>query len=159
MNEILSEEYEGHPVSKQRLRIQSTHLFCCSRSLVSGVQCDVEKLLMQLHVGPCHVESAEIAVAMAVQIENSAENEVRGFIRFLQADEILSYLAEEASSRVELFCCTTMNIRILPGRHKPCYVSNSIWASLSILRTVRTWRRRTFFCFQKWRSTLLVNAP
>ena len=36
--------YEGHPESKERLRIQSAHLFCCSRSLVSGVQCDVEKL-------------------------------------------------------------------------------------------------------------------
>ena len=36
--------YEGHPECKERLRKQSTHLFCCSRSLVSGVQCDVEKL-------------------------------------------------------------------------------------------------------------------
>ena len=36
--------YEGHPESKERLRIRSAHLFCCSRSLVSGVQCDVEKL-------------------------------------------------------------------------------------------------------------------
>ena len=43
---------------------------------------------------------------------------MRGVIRFLEADEILGYLAEEASSRVELFCCTTMNFRILPGRHK-----------------------------------------
>ena len=25
-------------------------------------------------------------------------------------------------------------------------------------RTVRTWHRRTFSCFQKWRSTLLVKA-
>ena len=35
---------EGHTESKERLHIQSTHLFCCSQSLVSGVQCDVEKL-------------------------------------------------------------------------------------------------------------------
>ena len=39
-----AEEYEGHPESKSRLRIQSVHPFCCSQSLVSGVQCDVEKL-------------------------------------------------------------------------------------------------------------------
>ena len=37
--------YEGHPQSKERLRIHSAHLFCCSRTLVSGDQCDVEKLL------------------------------------------------------------------------------------------------------------------
>ena len=50
--------------------------------------------------------SAEIAVAMAVPIDNPADCEVRGVIRFLQADEILGYLAEEASSRVKSFCCT-----------------------------------------------------
>ena len=71
---------------------------------------------MQLYVGPCHVVSAEIAVAMAVPIENSADCEVRSVIRFLQADEILGYLAEETSFRRELFCCTTIHIRILPGR-------------------------------------------
>ena len=63
---------------------------------------------MQLYVGLCHVVIAEIAVAMAVPIENSADSEVRGVIRFLQADEILGYLAEEASFRMELFCCPTM---------------------------------------------------
>ena len=61
--------------------------------------------------------SPEIAVGMAVSIENPADCEVRGVIRFLQADEILGYLAEEASSRVELLCCTTMLVHILPGRH------------------------------------------
>ena len=71
---------------------------------------------MQLYVGPYHVVSAEIAVAMAVQIENSADCEVRGVTRFLQTGEIVGYLADEASSRVELFCCTTMHIHILPGR-------------------------------------------
>ena len=110
--------YEDHPESK-RLRIQCAHLFCCSLSLVSGVQFDAEKLLMQLYVGPCHMVSAEIAVAMAVLIENPADCEVLGVIRFLQADEILGYLAEEASSRMELFCCTTMHVSILPGKHKP----------------------------------------
>ena len=114
--------------------------------------------LMQLYVGPYQVVSAEIAVAMAVPIENPAYCEVRGVIRFLQADEILGYLNENASSRVELFCCTTMHVRILPGRHKPCCVSNSIGTSSSILRTVGTWHRRSFSCFQKLRSTLLVNA-
>ena len=54
--------------------------------------------------------SAEIIVAMAVPIENPADCVVRGIIRFLQADEILGYFAEEASSRVELFCCRTMHV-------------------------------------------------
>ena len=52
----------------------------------------------------------------------------------------------------------TMHLCILPGRHKPWCMSNSIGTSLSILRTVCTWHCRTFSCFQKWRSTLLVNA-
>ena len=68
--------------------------------LVTGVECDTENCLMQLYVGLCHVVSAEIAVAMAVPIENPADYEVRGVIRFLQAVGIRSYLAEEASSRV-----------------------------------------------------------
>ena len=87
--------YGGHPESNERLRIQSAHLFCCSRSLVSNIQYDVENCLLQLYVGPCHVVSAEIAVAMAVLIENPADSEVRGVIRFLQADGTLGYLAEE----------------------------------------------------------------
>ena len=62
---------------------------------------------MQLYVGPCQVLSADIAVAMAVAIENPVDCEVRVFIRFRQADELLGYLVEEASSRVELFCCTS----------------------------------------------------
>ena len=41
--------YEGHPESKECLHIQSGHLFCCSRSLVSGVQYDIENCLMQLY--------------------------------------------------------------------------------------------------------------
>ena len=67
------------------------------------------------YVWPCHVVNEEIAETMVVPIENPADCEVRGVIRFLQADEILGYLAEKASSRVELFCCTTMHVRILPG--------------------------------------------
>ena len=70
--------------------------------------------------------SAEIVVATAVFIENSADCEVRVVNRFLRADEILDYLAEEVSSRVELFYCTTMHDRIQHGRHKTCCVSNSI---------------------------------
>ena len=58
-------------------------------------------------IGPCHVVSAEIAVAMAVPIENPADCKLRGIIRFLQADGILGYLAEETSSHMELFCCTS----------------------------------------------------
>ena len=109
----------------------------------------LKSCLMQLYVRPCHVISEERTVAGAVPIENPANCEVRGVICFLQADEILGYLAEEASSSVELFCCTTMQVRILPNLHKPSCVSNSIGTSSSILRTVRTWHRRTFFCLQK----------
>ena len=140
---------EGHPKSKDGLHIPSARLFCCSRSLVSGVQCDVENCLMQLYVGHCHLVSEEIAVDVAVPIDNPADCDVRGVIRFLQADENLGYLAEEASSRVEIFCCAIMHVRILPGRHKPCCMINSIGASSSILRTIRTWHRRILFCFQK----------
>ena len=141
--------YESDTENKERFHIQSKHLFCCSRSLVSGVQCDVGNCIMQLYVGPCHVVRAEIAVAMAVAIENPADWEVRGVIRFLQTDEILGYLAEETSFRVELFRCMTMHDRILPGRHQPCCVSNFIETSSSILHTVRTRHRRTFSYFQK----------
>ena len=104
---------------------------------------------MQLYVGHCHVVSAEIAVAMAVPFENPADSEMRGVIRFLHADKNLDYLAEKASSHVELFCCTTMHVRILPDRYKPCCMSNSIGTPSKIIRTVRTWHRRTFSCFQK----------
>ena len=131
---------------------------CCSRKLVCGDQCGVENFLMQLYVGTCHVLSAEVAIAMAVPIENPANCEVGGVIRFLQVDENLGYFAEETSSRVDLFCCTTMHVRIVHGRHKPCCVSYSSGTSSSILRTVRTWYHRSFSCFQKWRSMLMVNA-
>ena len=134
------------------------HLFCYIRSLVSVVQCDVENCLMQLYVGPCHEVSAEIAVAMAVPIENPSYCEVRGVILFLQTDEILGYLAEETSSRVKSFCCTTMHVRILPGRHKPSCVSNSVGTSSSNLRAVRIWHHRTLSCFQERRSTSQENV-
>ena len=65
---------------------------------------------------------------------------------------------EEASSRVGLCCCTTMHVRILPGRHMTCCVSNYIETSSSILRIFRTWHLQTLSCFKKWRSILLVNA-
>ena len=78
---------------------------------------------MQLYVGSCHVVSAEIAVAMDMPTDNLADCEVRGVIRFLQANEILVRHAEEARSCVELFYCTTMHVRILPARHKSCCVS------------------------------------
>ena len=63
--------------------------------------------------------SADIAVATVVLIENSADSKVQDVVSFLQADEILGYLAKEATSHMELFCCTTMHVHILPGRHKP----------------------------------------
>ena len=109
---------------------------------------------MQLYVGPCHVISAEIAVAMAVLIENPADCEVRGVIRFLPADEILGYLAEEASSRVELFCCTSA--------YCPTDTSLAVWTILlghlrasSVQSGPGTVWLYPFF--QKW-SILLVNA-
>ena len=74
--------YEGHPESKERLCIQSAHLFCCSRSLVSGVQCDVEKLPRAVVRRTLSVVSANIAVAMAVPIENPADCKVRGVVSF-----------------------------------------------------------------------------
>ena len=81
--------YEGYPENKERLRILSAHLFCCSRLFVSYVQCDVENCLMQLYVVPCLVVSTEIAVAVDVPNENLADCDVRGVIRFLQAVAIL----------------------------------------------------------------------
>ena len=75
---------------------------------------------MQLYIGPCHVVSAEIAVVMAVPIENPADYEVRGVIRFLQVDEILGYLAEEANFHMDLFCCTTMHVLILQTQALLC---------------------------------------
>ena len=119
--------------------------------LIIGFWCDVENCLIQLYVGPSHVVSAEIAVAMAVPIENPADYQVPVVVRFLQADEILCFLAEVARSRVELFfCCTRMQVRILPGKHKAYCVCNSIGISSSILRKIWTWHRRTFSCYQKW---------
>ena len=84
---------------------------------------------MHFFVGPCHVLNVDIAVP----IENPADCEVRCVTGFLQANDILGYIAKEASSRVELFCSMTMHVRILPGRHKHCCVSNSIGISSIIL--------------------------
>ena len=109
----------------------------------------LKSCLMLLYVGPCHVVSSELVVAITVPTENPADCEVRGVIRFLQADEILDYLAEEESSGVAFFCCTRMHVRMLPGRHMPCCVSNSIGISSSILHTDGTWQYRTYSCFQK----------
>ena len=138
------EKYEGHPESKELLRIQSGHQFSCSRALFLVFSAMLKSCLMKLYVGSSHGVSAERALAMGVLIENLADCEVRGVTRFLQADGILVYLAEWASSRVELFCCTTIHVRIMSGTLKPCCMSNSIGTSSSILRTVRTWHRRTF---------------
>ena len=49
--------------------------------------------------------SVEIAVAVAVLIENLADFEVRDNCRFLQADENLDYLTEEQS--LERNCSVT----------------------------------------------------
>ena len=95
-------------------------------------------------------------MAVAVPIENPADCEVRGVIRFLQADEILEYLAEEASSRVELFSFTTVHVRILPGTQallREQFHCNSFEHppySLDLAPSI-------FFLFQKVKETLLVN--
>ena len=70
---------------------------------------------MLSYVGLCNIVSAEIAVVMAVLLENPADCEVQGIIRFLQADDILGYLAEEASSHMEFYCCTTMHAAYCPA--------------------------------------------
>ena len=103
---------------------------------------------MQLYVEPYHVVSAEVTVVIVVPIEKPADCEVRGVIRFLLGDEFLVYLTEAASSRVELLCCMTIHFRILPSRHKPCWLSNSIESSSSILRTVQTRHRGIFAVFK-----------
>ena len=84
-------KYEERPESTERVCIQSTcfveadHLF-----LLFSVM--LKSFLMQLYVGPCHVVSAyrPIAVAMSVPIENLADCEVRGVIRFLQTETVRS---------------------------------------------------------------------
>ena len=144
--------------------IQKVNNVCAYSSRICFVAADhwflVFSVMLKISSCSCTLDlvmwSTETAVAMAVPIENPADCDVRGVIRFLQADQILCYLSEEASSRVELFCCTTMHDRILPGRHKPCCVSNSIGTSSSILRTVGP-GTVGLSCLQKW-STLLVNA-
>ena len=92
-------DVQEHLESKEHLRIQSAHLFCCSRSLISGVQCDVENCLIQSYIGPCDVASAEIAVAVSLP---TVRCEV--VISFLQANEMSLYLTEEASCSVARQC-------------------------------------------------------
>ena len=142
-------KYEGHPESKELCAYSQCTCFVAADHWFLVFSVMLKSFFMQSYVGACHMVSAETVVAMAVPIENPAYREGRGVIRFQQDDEISGYIAEEASSRVELFCCTTMQVRILPGRDKPCCVSNSIGTSSSILHTVRTWHRRIFSCFQK----------
>ena len=79
--------YEGHAESKECLRTQSSHLFSYSQSLVSGVQCDVEKLPQQLYIGPFHVVSAEIAVAIILYSLNLAPS---GFFLYPKMKEHLA---------------------------------------------------------------------
>ena len=84
----------------------------------------LKSFLMQMYVGPSHVVSAEIAVAMAVLIENPADYDVQCVIRFLQADEILGYLAEEqglawncsvAQQRASAYCPADTSLTVGMG--------------------------------------------
>ena len=141
----------------QKVNNASTNSPCtCLLQPIIGFWCSV--WCWKVASCSCHVVSAEIAVAMVVPIENPAYCKVRGVVSFLQVDEILGYFAEEASSCMELFCCMAMHVHILPSRHKPCFMGNSIGTSSSILCTVWTWHHQTFTYFQNWWSTLLVNA-
>ena len=116
----------------------------------------LKSCLMQLYVGSCQMVSAVSCGHDCVDWEfRWLWGEVRGVICFLQANEILGYLPEEASSCIELFCCMTMHVRILPDNTR---LAASAISSVYLRASVRTWHRQTFSCFQKWRSTLLVNA-
>ena len=73
--------YEAHlEYSPRTCFVAADHLFLMCSVLKSS--------LMQLYVGPCHVVGAEIAVATVVPIENSADCEVGGVIRFLQEKNV-----------------------------------------------------------------------
>ena len=86
-----------------------------------------------------------------------ADCEVRGVTRFLQADEILGYLAEKTSSSGIVLLYD--NARTNTARQTQALLrEHSTGTSSSIHRTVRTWHRQIFSRFQKWWSTLLVNA-
>ena len=108
-----------------------------------------------LKIASCNCTSdLEIAVAMALSIEKSADTEVWG-VSFLQADEILGYLAEEAISRVELFCCMTMDARILPGWQKHELFHWDIFKHPPYSPDLAP---SSFYLFPKKWSILLVNA-
>ena len=69
------------PESKERLRKQPAHCFVAADQwfLVFSVML---KSCLKLYVGPYHMVSTEIAVAMAVPIENPADCEVWGCYSF-----------------------------------------------------------------------------
>ena len=117
--------YEGHPESKERCAYSPRTCFVAADHWFLVFSVMLKSFLMQLYVGSCHVVSAEIAVVMAVPIENPADCELRGVIRFLQTDEI-----------IRLSCRRGKLSR--GSRHKSCCVSSSTGTSSSILRTVRT---------------------
>ena len=135
--------YEGHPESKERLRIQFAHLFYCSWSLVSGVQCDVKKLphavaSWTLSCGKCRDSCADWEFRQLWDARCYSFSAGRWDLR-------LSCQRGKLSFGIVLL--HGMHVHILPGRRKPCCKSNSIGTSSSILRTVQTWHHRTFSCF------------
>ena len=90
----LRQHYTFISCAKVIQKVENVCAYCPSTCVVAAdhwflvFRVMLKNCLMHLYVGSCHIESADIAVAMAVPIENPAVCEVRGVIRFLQADEI-----------------------------------------------------------------------
>ena len=132
--------------------MQSTPPFCSCRLLVSGVQCDVRKLphavvRRTLLRGKCRDSCGQGCTDWSARRYSFSAGQwvLRLSCRRHKLSRVIVLLHENS-------------LRILPNRHKPWCVSNSIGTSSSFHRIVRTWHRWTFSCFQKWRSTLLVNV-
>ena len=113
--------------------VAADHRFLVFSVMLKSTSCNCKSnLIMWL--------GAEIAVAMAVPIENPANCDVWGIINFLQADEILGYLAE-ALWQTQALLHEQFHWDIF--KHPPY--------SLDLAPS-------DFSFFQKWRSTLLVKA-
>ena len=143
---------EGHPESKKCLRIHSAHLFCSSRSLVSDVKCNVEKLPHEvvrptLSRGKCR----DIRGHGCADWESLRLWGVRCY-SFSAGRWDLRLSCRRGKARMELFCCTTMHVYMLPGRQALLRGQFHWDIFSSSLRIARTWHRRTSSCFQTWRS-------
>ena len=82
--------YEGHQKVKNVCTYSPLTCFVAADHWFLVFSVMLKSCLMQLYIRPCHMVSAEIAVAMAVQFLNHAVYELIAVIRFLQDDEILN---------------------------------------------------------------------